>query len=75
MNTDMDEKDARSVVDKLKLNYPTLKAQGLIEKYNVQAFPTLVVIDQKGVIRGWHLGYPTNLRELVSKNITSLLSE
>lgn len=57
MNTDMDEKDARSVIDKLKLNYPTLKAQGLIEEYNVQGFPTLVIIDQKGVIRGWHIGY------------------
>jgi thiol-disulfide isomerase/thioredoxin len=74
MNTDMDEKDARSVVDKLKLNYPTLKAQGLIEKYNVQGFPTLVIVDQKGVIRGWHLGYPTNLQDEVSKTINGLLS-
>lgn len=64
----------RRVVDKLKLNYPTLKAQGLPEKYNVQGFPTLVIIDQKGVIRGWHNGYSANLRDEVSKTINRLLS-
>ena len=62
------------MVDKLKLNYPTLKAQGLPEKYNVQGFPTLVIIDQKGVIRGWHNGYSANLRDEVSKTINRLLS-
>ena len=48
MNTDDDEADARFVVDKLALNYPTLKADGLPEKYGVRGFPTLVIIDQSG---------------------------
>ncbi|MBM4049319.1 MAG: TlpA family protein disulfide reductase, partial [Planctomycetes bacterium] len=35
MNTDRKEEDARFVTDKVKLNYPTLKAEGLPEKYKV----------------------------------------
>ena len=37
MNTDRNDKDARFVVDKLKLNYATLKAEGLPEKYGFKA--------------------------------------
>ena len=51
MNTDRDQADAQFVVDKLALNYPTLKAEGLPEKYGVRGFPTLLVIDQAGVVR------------------------
>ena len=54
MNTDDDEADARFVIDKLALNYPTLKAEGLPEKYGVRGYPTLVVIDQVGVVRRSH---------------------
>jgi thiol-disulfide isomerase/thioredoxin len=74
MNIDQEE-DARFVVNKQNLNYPTLKAEGLPEKYKVHSFPTLVIIDQQGMVRGWHVGYSANLREEVSKTITSLLSE
>jgi thiol-disulfide isomerase/thioredoxin len=74
MNTDADEKDARFVVDKLMLNYPTLKAQGLPEKYNVSGFPTLIVIDQKGVVRARHVGYSPKLREELIKTIDDLLA-
>jgi thiol-disulfide isomerase/thioredoxin len=73
MNTDREEKDARFVVDKLKLNYATLKAEGLPEKYGVQGFPTLIVIDQNGVVRGRHVGYSATLREELIKQIDGLL--
>ena len=73
MNTDREEKDARFVVDKLKLNYTTLKAEGWSDKYGVQGFPTLVVIDQKGVVRGRHVGYSPTLREELIKQIDGLL--
>src|SRR5439155_1184551 len=46
MNTDQDEKDARFVIDAMGLKYPTIKATGIPEKYGVQGFPTLIVIDQ-----------------------------
>lgn len=74
MNTDQLEKDARFVVDKLNLNYPTLRAKGLPEKYDVHAFPTLVIIDQQGVVRDRHVGYSTNLLLEVSKTINNLLA-
>jgi thiol-disulfide isomerase/thioredoxin len=75
MNIDPQEKDARFVVDKLKLNYPTLKAEGLPEKYDVHGFPTLVIIDQEGVVRDRHVGYSTNLLVEVSKTINNLLAD
>jgi thiol-disulfide isomerase/thioredoxin len=74
MNTDQQEKDARFVVDELKLDYPTLRAKGLPEKYDVHAFPTLVIIDQQGVVRDRHIGYSTNLLLDVSKTINNLLA-
>jgi len=74
MNTDREEKDARFVVDKLKLNYATLKAEGLPQKYSVEGFPTLIIIDQKGVVRGRHVGYSPTLRAELVKKIDDLLA-
>ncbi len=74
MNTDSDEKDARFVVEKLALNYTTLKASGLPEKYKVQGFPTLVIIDQNGVVRGRHTGYSPTLRDAIIHDIDALLT-
>jgi RNA polymerase sigma-70 factor (ECF subfamily) len=73
MNTDAREEDARFVVDKMGLNYTTLKATGLLEKYKVQAFPTLIVIDQEGVVRDVHLGYAPTLKEKVVRSVERLL--
>ncbi len=39
------------------LNYATLKAAGLAEKYKVQGYPTLIVIDQEGTVRDVYVGY------------------
>jgi peroxiredoxin len=75
MNTDSDENDARFVADKLQLNYPTLRAKGVPEKYGVQGFPTLIVIDRDGVLRGWHAGYSPTLREELVKTIEGLLGD
>jgi len=74
MNTDHDEKDARFIVDKLKLNYATLKAEGLPEKYSVQGFPTLIIIDQEGIVRERHVSYSPTLRDALIKKIDALLA-
>ncbi|MDR3638770.1 MAG: TlpA disulfide reductase family protein [Isosphaeraceae bacterium] len=74
MNTDKDEKDARLVVEEMGLTYPTLKAEGLPEKYHVRGFPTLIIIDQEGKVADVHVGYSPTLREEVSKSVKSLLS-
>ena len=75
MNTDRDEKDARFTIDAMKLNYPTLKAEGLPEKFGVEGFPTLVVIDQSGTVRDLQVGYSPTLREEVGKTIRELLKK
>jgi peroxiredoxin len=73
MNTDAKEEDAKLVMEKMGLNYPTLKATGLPEKYKVQSFPTLVIIDQEGIIRDIHVGYSATLKEEVAKSVEGLL--
>ena len=75
MNTDRKEADARFVAKSLKLNYATLKAAGLPEKYGVQAFPTLIIIDQEGIVRDRHVGYSPNLREELIETISGLLPQ
>ncbi|HEY2895370.1 MAG TPA: TlpA disulfide reductase family protein [Pirellulales bacterium] len=75
MNTDRDEENAKFVVDKLKLNYLNIKAEGLPEKYGVRGFPTLVLIDRDGVVRDVHIGWSSNLFEKLTKSIDGLLAE
>jgi peroxiredoxin len=74
MNTDRQEKDAKFVIDEMGLNYPTLKAEGLPEKYKVRGFPTLIIIDQDGKVADVHVGYSPKLREEVTRSVKSLLS-
>jgi thiol-disulfide isomerase/thioredoxin len=75
MNTDQKEEDARFVIDAFDLNYPTIKATGIPDKYGVQGFPTLIIVDQEGVVRDVHVGYSPDLREKVSKKIDELLTK
>jgi RNA polymerase sigma factor (sigma-70 family) len=74
MNTDSKEEDGRAVVVKMRLNYANLKAIGLPQKYKVQVFPTLVIIDQQGVVRDIHAGYSPTLKEDVVKSVDKLLN-
>ncbi|HQR05348.1 MAG TPA: TlpA disulfide reductase family protein [Gemmatales bacterium] len=75
MNTDRDEKDAKFVIDAMKLNYNTLKGEGLPTKFGVQGFPTLVIIDKEGNVHDLHVGYSKTLREEVGKTIRELLAK
>lgn len=74
MNTDRNEADAKFVIEKMGLKYPTLKAEGQPEKFGVQGFPTLIVIDQRGQVHDIHVGYSPTLREEVGKQIRDLLA-
>jgi thiol-disulfide isomerase/thioredoxin len=73
MNTDQNEADARFVIDKMGLNYPTVKATGIPQKYKVSGFPTLLIVDQEGVLRDIHVGYSPTLREEVVGAVEKLL--
>jgi len=74
MNTDEDQKDAQFVIDKMGLRYQTLRSgQDLPEKYGVQGFPTLIIIDAQGVVRDMHVGYSPDLRQQVEATVRKLL--
>jgi thiol-disulfide isomerase/thioredoxin len=74
MNTDRDEADAKFVCDAMGLKYATLRAEGIPEKYGVQGFPTLILIDPQGTVRDLHFGYSPTLQTDVAKSIEKLLS-
>lgn len=71
-STDEKEEDACAVVDKMGIKYPVLKATELKEKYQIEGFPTLLIIDQHGIIRHVHNGYSPTLREDVVKIVEGL---
>jgi thiol-disulfide isomerase/thioredoxin len=73
MNTDRKEDDARLVVDVMNLKYQTLRAEGIPDKYHVQGFPTLIIIDPEGKVRDVHVGYSPTLRADVAKVIEGLM--
>ncbi len=76
MNTDEDKADAELVVKAMGLKYPTLLVERpMADKFGVQGFPTLVIIDKAGVVRDLHVGYTTSLRDDVGKTIRRLLAE
>ena len=68
MNTDRNEADAKFVADAMGLKYATLRAEGIPEKYGVQGFPTLILIDPEGTVRDVHVGYSPTLRADLAKD-------
>ena len=73
MNTDSDLADAKFVVDAMGLKYETLRAKGIPEKYGVQGFPTLIIVDREGKVSDVHVGYSPTLQVEVAKGIEGLL--
>lgn len=76
MNTDEDPKDAQFVVDKMGLRYQTLRAgQDLPDKYGVQGYPTVIIVDARGVVRDVHVGYSPEIRHEIEATVRKLLNE
>ena len=73
MNIDGDPADAEFVIEKMGLNYPNLKAEGIPQKYGVRGYPTLIVIDQDGIVKDFHVGYSPELRGNVVRSVEELL--
>jgi hypothetical protein len=73
MSVDRDPVDARFVIEQMDLKYATLRAEPLAQKFSVNAFPTLIVIDRQGIIRDFQVGYSTTLRTEVGGVIGKLL--
>ncbi|WP_452223945.1 peroxiredoxin family protein [Lacinutrix chionoecetis] len=61
-------------LDEHKFNYTiAANANDVISMYGVQSYPTSIVINQKGEIILKELGYRTNIKNVLSKTIKSLL--
>ncbi len=79
VNSDQNLDDARFVIDRLKLNYPTIKngesGDAISPKYKIHGWPTLVIIDQQGVVRHFHFGYSPTLRSELADKIRELLAK
>ncbi|QVL31025.1 TlpA family protein disulfide reductase [Telmatocola sphagniphila] len=76
MNTDSNKEDAEFVVKEMALKYRTLRVEHEMSKhFGVRGFPSLVIIDKKGIVRDIHVGYSKTLREEVGKTIRELLAE
>ena len=74
MTTDRKDEDAEIVIETMQLDYPNLRAEGIPEKYGVPTFPTLIIIDQKGIIYDVHVGYSSTLAKEVKETVEALLS-
>lgn len=79
VNSDSELDDARFVIDRLKLNYPTIRngedAAAISPKYKIHGWPTLVIIDKQGIVRHIHFGYTPTLRDDLAGRIRKLLDK
>jgi len=74
VSVDANDKDAKSVVNRLNLAYPIIRLEPqILEKYGVQGMPSLLVIDKQGIVRDLHVGYSATLKEEVSAMVRSLI--
>jgi thiol-disulfide isomerase/thioredoxin len=64
---------ATPVIERLKLEYPQLKAEKICEQYKIRGFPTLVILDQQGLIRDVHVGYSPTLKDDVIRSVELLM--
>jgi thiol-disulfide isomerase/thioredoxin len=67
--------DARFIIERIGFTYPTLKAQSLLDKYGICSFPTLVIIDQQGIVHDLYIGDSPDLRTEVGDIVRNLLAK
>jgi thiol-disulfide isomerase/thioredoxin len=74
MNIDRDTVDARFVADKLHLGYTNVLARDEYKKYGVQGFPTVYVLDRRGIIRDILVGYSPDVGSKLRTAVDRLLA-
>ncbi len=76
MNIDPVEADAKFVVDKMGLNYATLRVDRKVpQQFGVRGYPTLVIIDPQGKVHDLHVGYSPTLQQEVGEVVRQLLAK
>ncbi|HEX8524988.1 MAG TPA: TlpA disulfide reductase family protein [Tepidisphaeraceae bacterium] len=73
MTDDADEADTKLVIDALAIKYPVLKLEGPATEFGVQAFPSTVILDQKGNVQYLFQGYSKSRGQDVEEKIEELL--
>jgi thiol-disulfide isomerase/thioredoxin len=74
LNTDRNDDDAKFVVKEFGLPYAQIKAETIAKDMNVHAFPTMIIVDQLGIVRAFEVGWSPNLREKVTAKLEKLLN-
>jgi peroxiredoxin len=68
--------DARFVVEKLALPFTILRIdRTLLERYGVRGWPTMVVIDPRGIVREMRFGYTPHLHGDLGETVRQLLTQ
>ena len=75
VNKDKDLADAKFTVEAVGMRYESLHSEEIPKLYHILGYPTLVVIDTKGVVRDVHIGYSTDLQQSLTVIIDGLLAE
>ncbi|MFQ3611177.1 MAG: TlpA disulfide reductase family protein [Fimbriimonadales bacterium] len=72
------EQEVRAFIESNKITYrivvPTNESD-VMRRYKVEAFPTMYIVDKKGVIRYTEVGYSDELREEILRVIGQALAE
>jgi thiol-disulfide isomerase/thioredoxin len=75
MNEDYDMEEAVFVDSAMELKYLSLRInEEIAENYGVSTFPTIVVVDQSGIVREFLVGYAPRRRQEVEATIRQLLA-
>jgi thiol-disulfide isomerase/thioredoxin len=70
----MDEEANAKFVGKIfGLPYPIVCSAEIFMAYGVHEFPTLMIIDQKGIVRDLEVGYRKDLKERIEGKVDALL--
>lgn len=75
MNKDRNDSDALYVIQKFELEYPTLRGQEISKQYQVQGWPTFIVLDQSGKIAEIVEGNSEGLYDQLDSAIARLLEQ
>jgi len=67
--------DLPPFVKELEMSYPVLVDDGLADQYEVLVYPTSIVIDRKGLVRGRVEGYREETFEEMKALVKRLLEE
>jgi thiol-disulfide isomerase/thioredoxin len=74
VNVDDNDEDGKFVIKVMDLHYTQLKGRSMVQPFGVSGYPTLMIMDQEGIVRCLHYGYSLTLKEKLGKKIDMLLS-